>query len=194
MGRNLEFNRDEALRNAMIVFWERGYDTTKMPVLLKAMQIGKSSLYFSFGNKDQLFEEAIDLYYSEFAAKRDQAMRGASTVKEGFRLFFKDRMRCSANKSLPRGCLLTNTMTSIKSVNPKIAKKLKDSFNKMLLSFREQITKGMKEGSISRDRDPSDLAALVVGFSMGLHVMSQATNDLKILESAIDGFMNSIFE
>ena len=194
MGRHQEFDRGEALRKAMIVFWRQGYESTNMPELLKAMRIGKSSLYFAYGNKDQLFEEAVDLYYQEFAAKRDKIMREAPTVKDGFKLFFKDRMRCSADRNLPSGCLLTNTTTSIKTLNPKTAKKIQDSFSKMLTNFSQQILKGQKEGSISKAKDSSSLASMVVAFSMGLHVMSQATNDLTVLESAIDAFMNSIFD
>ena len=62
VGRPRSFDRDTALERAMLAFWERGYDGTSISDLTNAMGIEAPSLYAAFGDKQQLFEEAVGRY------------------------------------------------------------------------------------------------------------------------------------
>ncbi|MBT2134707.1 TetR/AcrR family transcriptional regulator [Croceibacterium sp. LX-88] len=64
-GRPREFDVEEALATALRVFWEKGYDAASMTDLTEAMGITRPSLYAAFGNKEELFKRALDLYESE---------------------------------------------------------------------------------------------------------------------------------
>ena len=61
-GRPLSFDRAAALRQAMLAFWRHGYETTSVAELTAAMGISAPSLYAAFGDKRQLFLEAMRLY------------------------------------------------------------------------------------------------------------------------------------
>ena len=61
-GRPRGFDRDSALRCAMLLFWERGYEATSISDLTAAMGINSPSLYAAFGSKEALFRESIELY------------------------------------------------------------------------------------------------------------------------------------
>lgn len=61
-GRPRTFDRDAALKRAMEVFWAKGYAGASLNDLKSAMGINAPSLYAAFGSKEQLFEEAVDLY------------------------------------------------------------------------------------------------------------------------------------
>ena len=62
MGRPRAFDMDQALDQALHVFWEKGYAGTSITDLTEAMGINPPSLYAAFGNKEKLFKKALDRY------------------------------------------------------------------------------------------------------------------------------------
>jgi len=59
MARPREFDLNEALQAAMLLFWERGYEATSIDDLLQQMGINRASLYGTFGQKRELFLKAL---------------------------------------------------------------------------------------------------------------------------------------
>lgn len=56
------FNTDAALRAAVTVFWEKGFDGASLTDLTTAMGINRPSLYGTFGDKQALYLRALDWY------------------------------------------------------------------------------------------------------------------------------------
>src|SRR5690242_10250406 len=67
-GRPRSFDREDALKRAVMVFWKHGYDATSVSLLTHAMRIGAPSMYAAFGDKRALFEEALDLYMKTYGS------------------------------------------------------------------------------------------------------------------------------
>src|SRR5690349_21378862 len=72
-GRPRAFDESTALDAAMEVFWRKGYEGASLSDLTDAMGINRPSLYAAFGNKEDLFEKALDRY----AEKADGFLRDA---------------------------------------------------------------------------------------------------------------------
>jgi AcrR family transcriptional regulator len=62
LGRPREFDREVALKAAMVVFWRKGFVATSMNDLCEAMGIRSPSLYAAFGGKEALYLEAVEHY------------------------------------------------------------------------------------------------------------------------------------
>ena len=194
MGRTREFDRTLVLRKAIQVFWTHGFDSTNLPELLEAMGLSKSSLYETFGDKNQLFEEAIDLYAKEIASSKIEKLLSASSVKVGFQAFFAEHIRCCTDRKYPGGCFMANTAISLDNVPPVLAKKIRKSVENSHALFLSQIQKGQKAGEISREKDASALASAIIGTSMGMTVMARVNKqDVRTLEQMVETTMNSIF-
>src|SRR4029078_4262746 len=142
MARTREFDRTLVLRKAVQVFWSRGFDSTNLPELLEAMGLSKSSLYETFGDKEKLFEEALDLYAKEIAASKVEMLLNASSVKVGFQAFFSEQIRCCTDGKFPGGCFLVNTAITLNTVPPVLAKKIRKTVEQMHALFLSQIQKG----------------------------------------------------
>jgi TetR/AcrR family transcriptional repressor of nem operon len=194
MARTREFDRTSALRKAVQVFWSRGFDSTNLPELLEAMELSKSSLYETFGDKEKLFEEAIDLYAKEIAYPKVEKLLNANSVKAGFQAFFDEQIRCCTDRKYPGGCFMANTATSLDSVPPALAKKIRKSVEQSHAFFLSQIQKGQTAGEIARGKDASALASAVIGTSMGITVMARVNKqDVRTLEQMAETMMDAIF-
>jgi TetR/AcrR family transcriptional repressor of nem operon len=195
MARTREFDRTTALRKAVQVFWSRGFDSTNLPELLEAMGLSKSSLYETFGDKEKLFEEAIDLYAKEIAFSKIEKLLSASSVKVGFQAFFTEQIRCCTDRNYPGGCFMANTATSLDNMPPALAKKIRKSVENSHSLFLAQIQKGQEAGEIPREKDASALASAVIGTSMGITVMARVNKqDLRTLEQMAETMLNAIFK
>ena len=62
MARIKEFDRDKALDAAVGVFREHGFEGTSTEMLVRAMKIGRQSLYDTFGDKWRLYRTAVRRY------------------------------------------------------------------------------------------------------------------------------------
>ncbi|MHB8886105.1 MAG: TetR/AcrR family transcriptional regulator [Methylovirgula sp.] len=67
-GRPRTFDRDEALRVALDLFWRQGFEGTSTTQLTAILDITQTSLYAAFGSKEELFHEALALYRTHYTA------------------------------------------------------------------------------------------------------------------------------
>ena len=62
VARTPEFERDVVVRQAMDVFWRRGFQGASLSLLGAAMGLKPGSIYAAFGSKEELFREALAAY------------------------------------------------------------------------------------------------------------------------------------
>ena len=103
-GRPREFCVDEALARALTVFWRHGYEGASMADLTAAMGITKPSLYAAFGNKEQLFRRALDLYEREKLAYVKTALE-APTARGVAERLLHGTLALQTGHGDPKGCL-----------------------------------------------------------------------------------------
>jgi AcrR family transcriptional regulator len=103
-GRPREFDYDAALAKALRVFWCNGYEAASMAELTAEMGITKPSLYAAFGNKEQLFHKALDLYEREKLAYMSSAL-DAPTARAVAERLLLGSLQIQTNSYDPKGCL-----------------------------------------------------------------------------------------
>ena len=65
MGRHIEFCKDDVLKSAMTIFWERGYNHTSIKDIVAHTNVKPGSLYSAFNGKSDLFQQSLRLYGQE---------------------------------------------------------------------------------------------------------------------------------
>jgi AcrR family transcriptional regulator len=110
-GRPREFAFKDALSAALEVFWSKGYEGTSIDDLCTAMGVGKSSLYASFGNKEEVFRKVLDVYITEKLAYTREAL-AEPTARAVAEHFMRGGLEAQVSGSDPSGCLGVITVTA----------------------------------------------------------------------------------
>ena len=105
MGRPRAFDRDQALDQALHVFWDKGYEGTSIADLTGAMGINPPSLYAAFGNKEALFRAALDRY-EDFHDQIMEEAFAAPTAREAMTRLLEGTADRLSDKDKPKGCLM----------------------------------------------------------------------------------------
>ncbi|MBI0378520.1 TetR/AcrR family transcriptional regulator, partial [Streptomyces albiflaviniger] len=104
IGRPRGFDTDQALEQAMRVFWEQGYDGAGLTDLTSAMGITRTSMYAAFGNKEDLFRKALERYTEGPASYGARALQ-EPTARQVATAFLNGSVRATTRPGCPAGCL-----------------------------------------------------------------------------------------
>ncbi|GAA1595196.1 TetR/AcrR family transcriptional regulator [Kribbella hippodromi] len=105
-GRPRTFDPDLALRQALDVFWERGYEGTSLSDLSAAMGIRSASIYAYFGSKEELFRQVMALYGATAGEPPRRALRDGPTAREAVHAMLQATADQITHPEHPHYCML----------------------------------------------------------------------------------------
>src|SRR5687767_835312 len=107
-GRPRAFDREEALAQAMRLFWRKGFEATSISDLTAAMGIGSPSLYAAFGSKEALYVEALHHYGENFEPLVWDGFRSAGPAREAVMAYLLDSAAVLTGSVAdnPPGCMV----------------------------------------------------------------------------------------
>ncbi|NEX60080.1 TetR/AcrR family transcriptional regulator [Noviherbaspirillum galbum] len=188
MGRQLEFDRAEAVALAVEAFWFNGYQALPALELADAMGVAKSSLYNTFGSKKTLFLEALD-HYAQAQRARVVRMTQKADIQSELRRLLLD---VACDNSAGRGCLLVNTATELGIRDLDVQHHVKAGLNGMIQAFEEVIRAGQANGEIGPHIVPAERAFIFVAGISGLRVLAKSGFTGKQLQPIIENLLSGI--
>jgi TetR/AcrR family transcriptional repressor of nem operon len=185
MARPREFDEAAAVDAAMNCFWRHGYEATTVRDLAAQMGITGTSLYNAFGDKRALFREALQRYAERSTRERIARLESTLAPKEAVRAFLGEIVERSLDDPDRRGCLLVNSALEVAPGDPELAAVVAARLGEIEAFFRRAITAAQADGSIPPDRDPADLARLLLGVTLGVRVLARSNPQRELLEGVI---------
>lgn len=189
-GRPRNFDVDEALGNALCVFWEKGYEGTSLADLTKAMGINRPSLYAAFGNKEDLFRKALDRYINE-GSECFRALLNGDDARKSLELVLRNAADIQTAGNHPRGCLLVQGAMSCGENAQPIKEELTKRRGEAEKWLRLRFKRAQEEGEIAGDADPVGLARFYAAVMQGMSVQAASGASRKALQSIIDHAMTA---
>ena len=171
-GRKPGFDRADTVAKVADLFWARGYDGVAISDVMNATGLSKSSLYNSFGDKDDLFRLALSHYHTNVVAAGAQWL-AADDGENGW-------SKLDALLSGPandvfgaddrRGCFLCNTASDGISGAPAVNDLVRDGFGQLVDAVAELLSRAAP-GATPDQR--LNAARMIITTYAGLRVRSR---------------------
>ena len=185
MARTKEYNKDQVLKDAMILFWAQGYTATSVQQLLDRMGISRSSMYTEFGNKRDLFLEVMSLYNS-LANELIDTISKADNPVDAVREFYETGFVRQPDKVLYRGCLLVNTILELRDVDDELSSIAINHFDEIEKAFARCFQKCTANGTLKQNLDPKVLAGFFMTVIKGMRVVARQNPSEAYLRGVIE--------
>lgn len=172
-GRPREFDREQALREALKLFWEQGYMQTTMIQLCKAMGIKSPSLYCAFGSKAALFLEALKYYKESYWRKAFKAFINSPELYAGTKELFIETAKILLLPDAPCGCLTVFSALTLPANEEKILSAITSIRKETKKMFRERLMRAIQCGEIAPDSNVPAIAGALTNFFEGLTLQAR---------------------
>lgn len=172
-GRPLSFDRDAALETAMHVFWERGYEAASIADLTSAMGITPPSLYTAFGDKEQLFLEAIERYALGYGSAGARALDEEPTARGAIERWLLEAANELTQPCHPKGCMVVMAATNCSAAAERVQDALLLRRTEAIANVGRRIQGGIDSGELPPDTDAKDLANFYATIYQGMSMQAK---------------------
>lgn len=169
MGRPRAFDLDQALDNALQVFWKRGYEAASISELTQAMGINPPSLYAAFGNKEGLFRRVLDRYIATRTKFWDYAL-SAPTARGVIERLLRGSADFLSDACNPPGCLLVRGAIACSDMAQDIHEELVAKRKSGEEAVRQRLEQAKAAGELPADIDPCGFACYIAAVLEGMSV------------------------
>lgn len=171
LGRPREFDADKALARALDVFCRNGYEGTSITDLTDAMGINRPSLYAAFGNKEALFQKALERYLAEKFARAQTALADPD-IRSAIERLLLDFVDAQTEPGHPAGCLAVSGALACSEANEQVRQDLVRSRAQIEQWILDRLERAEREGALPGGTTAEDLARLVSTLSQGTSVQA----------------------
>lgn len=195
VGRPRAFDRDDALRRAAQLFWQRGYSGTSTRALCGALGISGSSLYATFGSKAELFDESVRTYALRYRAIYERAAAEPTLDRVVERLLLDSVLEFTRTDEGHPGCLPLSAAVADSSPTLDVRELVADLQREDEALLRARVEQAVAEGELdTRVLGPSELTDLVQTLWQGLSVRAElgaAREELRAVARAGLGLLSA---
>ncbi|MBO6816121.1 MAG: TetR/AcrR family transcriptional regulator [Rhizobiaceae bacterium] len=185
MARPREFDTDQAIGDAMNVFWELGYEEASLPDLLKGMGLTRGSLYKAFKDKKTLFLTAIARYETDAVQPAVKLLTGDTPADGVDRIntLFQSIVSTVRNGDR-RGCLLCSAAAGPAADDQDISRMVQGLLNDMQNGFALALADSRHYRTAGK-AEHERMASLLLSQYVGLRILARSRAPLAVLDQSV---------
>jgi TetR/AcrR family transcriptional regulator, transcriptional repressor for nem operon len=173
MARPKEFDRDTALHKAIRLFSQQGFAGTSTDDLMRVMDIGRQSMYDTFGDKRALFLRALELYVTEsvqsIGVELDRKGSALSAVRNALVSFAERKDLCSSE-----GCMGLNAIGEFGQRDADVTRITRNAARMQRQNLMRVFARAKIEGEIDADADLQGMADFFESTLAGIRIAAKA--------------------
>ena len=173
MARPKEFDQEKALRKAIRLFSQQGFAATSTDDLMRAMDIGRQSMYDTFGDKRALFLKALELYVTESVHSINVELERPGSALAAVRnalVTFAHRKDLSSAE----GCMGLNAICEFGQRDADVTRISRDAARVLRQALMHVLTRAKKQREIRSDADVDSMADFFESTLAGIRMAAKA--------------------
>ena len=192
MGRPRRFDRDQAVQQALHLFWQHGYESTSLAQLKAHIGGGITapSFYAAFGSKEALFKETVSCYLNSYGRVNDALWDDSLPPKQAIETSLRRSVKMQCEEHHPKGCMVAlAVMSGGADEHAAVLKPLTDSRQRTLNGFIHCIQRGIATVELVKQTDPAVIATLFDSFLLGVSTLARDGIHYRVLDDAVTALM-----
>jgi TetR/AcrR family transcriptional repressor of nem operon len=173
MARPKEFDQEKALRKAIRLFSQQGFAATSTDDLMRVMEVGRQSMYDTFGDKRALFLKALELYVTESVhsinVELERPGSALAAVRNALVTFAQRKDLSSAE-----GCMGLNAISEFGQRDAAVTRISRDAAHVLRQTLMHVLTRAKKQGEISSDANLDSMADFFESTLAGIKMAAKA--------------------
>lgn len=190
MARHKEFDQDQIIDKALNLFWQKGYEATSIQALVDHLEIGRGSIYDTFGSKHGLYLAALDRYRQKQSRPTLAPLGQDLPAKEAITQVFNNLIDEALQDPKRCGCFVVNSAVELATHDRDIDAIAKESIAGMEAMFFTYLTEATARGELPDDRDWRVVARLLVNSILGIRVMAKINPDREVLSDVVSATLS----
>jgi len=186
------FDENVALSRAKDIFWQKGFEATSMQNLVDHMQIGRQSLYNTFGDKHTLYMRALKLYdetsHDEALGRLSEESAGLEAIKS----FLGDIVIGLSSQDDRRACFLINAILELAPRDEEVRAVGVNFRDKLVAALERALSHARLRGELSEDINPGRKAKSLAHMAMGMSVTWKAGGTPEELRLVVDDALEAL--
>ncbi len=156
----------------MRVFWAKGFAATSTDDLIRAMGIGRQSLYNAFGDKQALYREALVVYQRGTISGHLRRLDSSPSPIEGLYALLQGLTpQDDAERAL--GCMGVGSVSEFGTGDPALVEQRGKAGTLLGTRIADRIREGQGAGEIDPALDPGQAAAFIQMTMTGLQLAAR---------------------
>lgn len=192
MVRTRAFDPSAALNSAVELFSSKGYSETSMDDIVNATGVSRYGLYGTFGNKRELFEQALERYADSMGRQSFLRLLEPDASLQHIRAIFHERLCAMCSTGENSGCMLCHTAMELAPHDSEIQDVLQRFLKRMSKAFTVGLDSAKDNGEVKADLDTKAAGDYLTGSLFGLAVLARSGFSKNRLESFVDNTLASL--
>ena len=173
MARPKEFDLEKALHRAISAFSQKGFAATSTDDLMRAMEVGRQSMYDTFGDKRALFLKALEVYVSESVRSMNVELQSPGSPLAAIRsalVHFSERKDLSS----ANGCMGINAICEFGMRDEDVTRITRHAANSQRHTLMGTLRRARLEGELDAQTDIESLADFFESTLAGIRIAAKA--------------------
>ncbi|MFH8694507.1 TetR/AcrR family transcriptional regulator [Streptomyces chartreusis] len=187
------FDPDTVLETVMRLFWRQGVASTGIQDVVTATGLNRSSLYATFGGKQELYRAALHRYMEERSEPAFRRLAGDGRGLPAIAEFFAALIEARCSGPYARwGCMVSNAHVGAENGDAEVRAALDRHHRRLRETLHEALVGARAEHQLAPGTDLGAAADLLALLAYGVNLRSRAGADARELMKTVTAALGSL--